>query len=215
MDDVAPANEPPPADPSEPPSTLTRRGVVRGAAAAAGLATVATFWFEDFGDPARRRGLAPTPPSAPPQAFDPETLATCAAVMDRLLPSEGADSPGARDVNAAGYLDALFARGDLSTAVQERIRTGLGRCDGIARRRFRRRRFRELTDTQQDAVLALFERSAAGVLFLRSTIEMILECFFGDPVHGGNPGEIGWTWANHIPGMPRPTTPHWRPEEQQ
>ena len=92
--------------------------------------------------------------------------------------------------------------------------TGLERCDHIARRRFRRRGFAELSPQQQDAVLKTFEDSTPGIVFLRNTTEMVLECFFGDPVHGGNPEGIGWKWAQHTPGTPRPTTPHWRPTEQ-
>ena len=42
-------------------------------------------------------------------------------------------------------------------------------------------------------------------------LRLTLEAFLGDPVHGGNPGQIGWKWIGHKPPVHRPTEPHWRP----
>jgi len=33
----------------------------------------------------------------------------------------------------------------------------------------------------------------------------ILEALLTDPVYGGNPNGIGWTWLQHQPGFPTPT----------
>ena len=46
-------------------------------------------------------------------------------------------------------------------------------------------------------------------------LELTLECFFGDPVHGGNVDEIAWKWIGHRPGSPRPSAPGWTPTESE
>jgi hypothetical protein len=45
-------------------------------------------------------------------------------------------------------------------------------------------------------------------------LAIILEAFFGDPVHGGNPDEVAWKWVGHTPGFPRPTEKNWQPRER-
>ena len=60
----------------------------------------------------------------------------------------------------------------------------------------------------------MFEAREAGKGWLRTMIGYVLEAFFGDPVHGINPDEIGWRWAAHMPGTPRPSTPNWELKPQ-
>ncbi len=200
--------------PSDAPrESLSRRGLVKGAAATAGIATVAGFWFEGFGIPARRRAIEPTRPGDPLRFFTPAMFATLSAVVDRLLPSGGPDSPGARDANTAAYFDALLATDEMPQKVKDRVRRGLGNCDSLAQRHFRARSFSQLSSARRDAVLRGIERKREGVHWLRNMIELTLECFFGDPVHGGNPGEIGWRWIDHRPGTPRPVKANWQPKE--
>ena len=196
------------------PESLSRRGLVKGAAATAGIATVAAFWFEGFGTPARRRAIEPTRPGDPLRFFTPGMFVTLGAVVDRLLPSGGPDSPGARDANVAAYFEALLATDQMPQTVKDRVRNGLANCDRRAQRNFRARSFAQLSPTRRDAVIKTFERTRDGVYWLRNMIEITLECFFGDPVHGGNPAEIGWRWIDHRPGTPRPTEANWRPKER-
>lgn len=200
------------------PPAPNRRDLMKGAMTAAGVATVAGLWFEGFGDVSRRRRIEPTQPGAPLKALSEARMRALEAAQDRLLPSDGPTSPGARDVNAAGYLDALLARNELTKESQRKIVEGLDGLDAMARAVARQRgigarEFCELAPDVQDEILRSYEESRGGILWLRLVLEFTLEAFFGDPVHGGNPNEIGWKWARHRPGTPRPTQPGWRLRE--
>jgi hypothetical protein len=181
---------------------LDRRRLFADAIGTAGAATVAGFWVKGFGDPRRRLRIQPTAPGAPTRTLSEAEWRALEAATDRLLPSEPG-SPGARDVNAVGYLDAVMAEADVDDLVKTTIRRGLARLDETARARGSTD-FAALPATARDEVIRGFEGDDAGIEWLQRTIAYTLEAFLGDPVHGGNPEEIGWKWANHVPGSPRP-----------
>ena len=62
----------------------------------------------------------------------------------------------------------------------------------------------DLSEELRAAGIATFEDAWEDQLVLRVLLGFVLEAFLGDPVHGGNPEGIGWTWAEHRPGYPRP-----------
>jgi gluconate 2-dehydrogenase gamma chain len=48
------------------------------------------------------------------------------------------------------------------------------------------------------------EQSRAGRNWLSLLLTYLLEALLADPVYGGNPDGIGWTWLEHQPGYPAP-----------
>lgn len=210
--------DPPAAPPTSGPAGLSRRKILTGAAGVAGLATVTWFWFEEFGDPSRRAGVIPTAEGAPARSFTAAQARTLAAGLDRLLPS-APDSPGARDVNAFGYLDAVMQE-DWLDDYTRRLLAFAPRGLESGAQNIHRRSFADLPPAQQDDVIQRIAdyRNAEGTYehqgWLGRLLSFTLEAFFGDPVHGGNPGGVAWKWAGHQPALPRPTEPDWRPRER-
>ncbi|MFM8979463.1 MAG: gluconate 2-dehydrogenase subunit 3 family protein [Planctomycetia bacterium] len=192
---------------------VARRDLLRGAAGAGLAASVAGFWLEGLGDPLRRWRLAPTPAGAPRVTLDATQWAVLAAALERLLPSEPA-APGAREVNAVGYLDRVLAEPELAPERhRDPILAGVPRLEALARERGAAG-FAALAPEAQDEVLRSLEADPEGARWLRKVLYFGLEALLGDPVHGCQPGEQGWTWlATGLPG-PRPTQPHWRPERR-
>ncbi len=197
-------------DRPEPPP-LDRRALLAGTAAAGVAASVAGLWLEGFGQPLRRRHrVEPTRAGAPARTFAPPAWAALEAALDRLLPS-APDSPGARTVGAIGYLDAVLQEDDLDPAVfRDVIVGGLPRLEEGARL-LGAASFAALPGSAQDDVLRGLEGSAAGTTWIRRVLYFALEALLGDPVHGCQPGEVGWTWLDVAPGDPRPTVPGWKP----
>ena len=197
---------------------VSRRSFLSEAAGAAGVATVAWFWLEGFGEPGRRADVELTEPGGPLKSLTPQEYRTLEAACDRLLPT-GPDSPGARTVNAIGYLDAVLGQSFQKPDTASVIRGGAAKLDERARK-MGARDFAALTPGKQDAAIRVFETfrkpdgSYPGHTWLKKMLAIILECFFGDPVHGGNPNEVAWKWAGHRPGQPRPETKNWRPVER-
>jgi gluconate 2-dehydrogenase gamma chain len=171
--------------------------------AAAGAATVASFWIAGIGNPLRRRRVEPTGPGEGRRALSEDEWATLEAALDRILPSEP-DAPGAREVNAIGYLDAVLADEEVDAETRALVKDGAARLDELSRKRGAAN-FPALAREGQEALLRSFETDARGVEWLRKTIAFALEALLGDPVHGGNTDEVGWRWIGHRPGIPRPT----------
>ena len=198
----------------------SRRAFLTDAAGAAGAAAISYFWFEGFGDPTRRAEIEPTPEGHPGRTFDAGQMRAAYAACDRLLPSGGPTSPGAREVNAAGYLDAVLVSAEIPQHHKPLILDGFAKLEERARAAGAAE-FAAATPAQQDAAIRLFESfqrpsdgTYPGHAWLKVMLRYVLEAFFGDPVHGGNPNGIAWTWAGHTPGFPRPTEPNWRPQER-
>jgi hypothetical protein len=173
----------------------------------AATATVAWFWFEGLGNPLRRGRVEPTRPGAPRQTFSEVEWDTLDAALRRILPSaEG--SPGAAEVNAIGYLDAVLQDKEVEPDQVARVRAGVRRLMDFAEAEAGGP-FARLPPETQDAGIRLFEQPWAQQMWLRNVISFALEAFLGDPIHGGNVGEAGWEWAGVEPPPFRPTAP-WR-----
>ncbi len=222
MQDEHAHDDPPPTAVPQPPEAgaVSRRDFLTRAAGAAGVATVGYFWFEGFTQRATAGDVEATKPGAPRKTFTAEEWVTLEAACDRLLPS-APGSPGARDVNAIGYLDAVLQDPAISEKKAVVIRDGAkkltSRAQGMGAVSFAR-----LPPEKQDEAIAVFETFRAkdgshpGHAWLKTMLQFILEAFFGDPVHGGNPDGIAWAWAGHRPGFPRPkpSQKNWRPTER-
>jgi len=125
-----------------------------------------------------------------------------AAVQDHLLPSEPG-IPGAREVNALGYL--RFVISDSLIDAQDRAFVLEGalwledRAVGLSGRSFL-----ALDEEQKERVLREIAGSDAGENWLSTLLTYLFEALLTDPVYGGNPGGVGWKWLEHVPGFPRP-----------
>ena len=192
------------------PPTLSRRKLMAGAAATAGVATVSYFWFEGMGNPKRPAFVKPTEAGAPGQALNDVQRRTLAAIQDRLVPSSPG-SPGARDTNTIGYLDALIASDFIQDYSRRLVRWGANYFEGLAQREHRRG-FAALSVAQQEAILRREEQFEDTVRFIGKLLSYTLEGFFGDPVHGSNTDGAAWAWIQHQPGTPGPDRPNWAPE---
>ena len=201
---------------------VSRRQVLTAGGAAAGLATTSFFWFQGCGEPARAKRVTPTPLGGAWKTFTADQARTLDAALKQILPSGGPKDPGAADVHAIGYLDAVLKDPTVNPNDAHIFKDCAKRLDTHAKSRGASD-FAQLTDADQKLVLKEFEaetvvqrgqRLSVGRDFFVRAIPYTLEAFFGDPVHGGNVGEVAWKWASHQAGFPRPIEKNWRPKEQ-
>ncbi len=190
---------PPPRPASDRRAFLTR---------AAATATVALLWTEGVLDLGRRRRTEPTEAGAPRRTLTDAEWRALDAASRRILPSSP-DEPGAAEVNAVGYLDAVLADPDIERDTIVRIREGAALLDAFAREQGASS-FASLPEEAQDDGLRSFETVWERQLWLRSMIALVMEAFLGDPTRGANPEGIGWAWAGNAIGYPRPK-PGWKP----
>ena len=127
---------------------------------------------------------------------------TIAAVQEHLFPAE-ADSPGASDIQALQYLQAMMQTPDADEEENQFIKQGAGWLNGIAQKT-RSTNFINLSEADREQVLRQVEKSRAGERWLSLMLTFIIEALLTDPVYGGNPNGIGWNWLQHQPGYPRP-----------
>lgn len=125
-----------------------------------------------------------------------------AAVQDILFPSEP-HAPGAREINALGYLRGVLAEPRRDRDENRLILKGADWLDDLSRQRHHAG-FLELADDKREQLLHEISTSEQGELWLSTLLFYICEALLTDPVYGGNPNGIGWTWLGHTPGFPRP-----------
>lgn len=189
--------------PPDGPPLLDRRAVLGGLAAGVGVGWLATLTGCVNG--ARRARTTATPTSAttgPTRVLSAAEWRTLDAALDVMLPS-GPGSPGARDVNGIGYLDAALADRDTEAGDAALVRAGAAWLDDAARRGGAAHFAAAPPDGRESALRAVTARKR-GPDWVLLVLMFGLEALLGDPVHGGNPGEIGWRWLGHAPGEPRP-----------
>lgn len=146
--------------------------------------------------------VAELPPRAPAEA----PWITVSAVLAHLLPG-GPDSPGAAEVNAAGYLYRTLSTPGADGDDLERLRAGAKRLDALVLGDYLSE-FALLAYDQREAALRKLEASGSGQSWLSMLMVYLLEALLADPIYGGNSAEVGWRWLRHQPGFPRPPADH-------
>ena len=129
------------------------------------------------------------------------------AVVARLVPS-GDGLPGAREAGVMNYLRRALTERHWSLR-RDRILDGCQRLQILSQEQFADD-FALLPPEDQDAVLRHVENGRvdtdtfSGQPWLHDLLELTLEGLLGDPVHGGNRDELGWSLISYAPGGPRP-----------
>lgn len=176
--------------------TIDRRGFFTRLSGATAL--VALSPMAGGAEVSKQRGAGET---QSPQLSD-QQWQTLAAVQDHLFPS-APDSPGARDINATAYVNAVLADPRLDPAEGDFIKNGIGWLEKIARDA-QGGPFVSLKPEKREAALQALNATGRGENWIATVLMYIFEALLGDPVYGGNPGGIGWDWLGHDPGFPRP-----------
>lgn len=123
-------------------------------------------------------------------------------VQDILFPSEP-DAPGARDVNAAAYLQAVLWDEHMDPEERTFLVNGLEWLEEEAHERWEKS-FNVMLNMERTALLEHIESHDWGSAWLSSLLLFIFEALLSDPIYGGNSDEKGWKWLGYIPGQPRP-----------
>jgi gluconate 2-dehydrogenase gamma chain len=134
--------------------------------------------------------------------FSEDPWLTFAAMQDHLFPTSE-DAPGANEINATRYLRNVLAETHMDQDDREFILNGVSWLNDISKKD-KKVVFAALDDNQREEVLRQIEKTRAGERWIALVLLYIFEALLCDPVYGGNPGEIGWTWLQHQPGFPRP-----------
>jgi len=132
-----------------------------------------------------------------------EPWLTLSVVQEHLFPSEN-DSPGASDIQALAYLRAMMATPDFEIEDAQLIHNGVGWLNDLSKSEYSRK-FVQLDTDSKEKILRRIESSRAGSRWLSMLLTYLLEALLTDPVYGGNPNGIGWSWLQHQPGFPTPS----------
>jgi gluconate 2-dehydrogenase gamma chain len=158
--------------------------------------------------------------------FDGNEGRAAEAAVARLIPADDA-GPGAKEAGVAVFIDLQLAgawgAGDhlyrqtpflagtpqqgyqLAFTPAEMFRLGLAQLDE-ASRKAHRLAFADLTQEQQDALLAGAEQgkldfgALPSAAFFAALLDATMEGFFSDPIYGGNRDKIGWKLVG-FPGV--------------
>jgi hypothetical protein len=183
------------------PADVDRREVLRSlglltlAGGAAAWGVLPRVAWTDPGEGAAGRG----------KSLDAAAWKAVSALTDTLFPTTP-DGPGATEVNAVGYVDALLADRDVAPAEVAHVRTALARADALARERGATG-FGDAPPADRQAVVRALFSDDSAMRGTRLLLSYTLEAAFGDPVYGGNPGRVGWKWIGYRAPDPRPTKP--------
>lgn len=130
-----------------------------------------------------------------------EILPILVAVADQLMPTDDL-GPGVKEAGIEGYLEKTLADPRMR-AIKSLVTRGavfLGR----ASRKEHGKPFWELDEKQRESFIGRFARNEVRPngftpqAFVRVMLALTLECFLGDPRHGGNKNEIGWKFVGGI-----------------
>jgi gluconate 2-dehydrogenase gamma chain len=150
----------------------------------------------------RAQKIVATDGPGPGLTFSAHQWKTLNALLQHLLPGTEAD-PGAEEINAIGYLDAVMADPTMEPDDVPVISRGTLLVDE-ASVKSRGKNFVALSQGAQNEVIVARTRLKKCRTLSRTLLRYTLEAYLGDPVHGGNPQGAVWKAVGHRPGHPRP-----------
>jgi len=123
-------------------------------------------------------------------------------ITNHLFPSEE-KAPGAREINAAAYIQQVFVQKGLDRESQAFLKNGLDWIDETAAERWGRG-FLDLNAEETEKLLRYSTSLDWGEPWLASILLYIFEALLVDPIYGCNPGGVGWKWLDYTEGLPHP-----------
>lgn len=176
-------------------ANLARRSFVFDSLKAAGAVCLSPAWLTLAGCSDEHR-------DDQAQLSQVEPWYTLAATQQRLFPEDG-DGPDAKAINATAYLKFVLYAPDSDPGDRKFVLDGVDWLNRLAITRYTAV-FANCELKQQDALLHEISNSRAGERWLSFLLTYLIEALLSDPVYGGNPDGVGWTWLQYTPGFPRP-----------
>ena len=137
------------------------------------------------------------------EVFSQERWDILKLVQNHLFPSDS-DSPGAKEINAAVYLQNVLLDPQIDPEDKEFILNGLDWTEETANELLNKS-ILKMNKDEIEKVLRNMAEYQWGENWLSQILIYIFEALLTDPIYGGNPDGIGWKWLGHDPGLPRPT----------
>ena len=134
--------------------------------------------------------------------LSPEQLKVLQAVQLVLFPKEG-NGPSALQVNADKWI--VYVLNDAREPQREKDFI-VEHLDGLNQLSIETHKvsYDALSIDRKEDLVELFFEEKAPKRWGSRMLTLIFEALLLDPLYGVNPNNIGWTWLNHNPGMPRP-----------
>lgn len=137
-----------------------------------------------------------------PAVFSEEEWMAIGILQEHLLPSEK-NAPGAKEINARGYLQWVLKDPNYDVEEKQYIHDGIGWLNDSAME-IENQKFLALSVQRREMLLKEIAKENWGESWLSKNLSLIFEALFCDPVYGGNVDGVGWKWLEHRPGLPRP-----------
>jgi hypothetical protein len=137
-----------------------------------------------------------------PNVLSPLEWDTLLAVQEVLFPHEK-DSPGAIDVNAAGYFQWVLKDPMLDPKEIAFKKNGLTWLEEESMELYQKS-FIDLKEKEQNETLLSIREHSWGRSWISTMLLHIFEALLSDPIYGANTDEKGWQWLDYTPGIPRP-----------
>lgn len=124
-------------------------------------------------------------------------------VQNILFPSE-LTSPGAKEINAAAWVQWVINDNNLDPEERKFLKDGLSWVDEEAMERWEKPFLSMLPENQEKLLRHMESAHSWGESWLSVMLLHIFEALFADPVYGTNPNGKNWVWLNYNAGQPRP-----------
>ncbi len=141
-------------------------------------------------------------------AHDPAVLSIkewdiLVAVQDILFPSEEG-SPGARELNAAVFVQWVISDTDYDPEERKFLKSGLEWLDEDALERWEKPFLNMLPENREKLLKHIESAHDWGESWLSVMLLHIFEALFSDPVYGTNAAQEGLKWLQYTAGQPTP-----------
>ncbi|QOY52218.1 gluconate 2-dehydrogenase subunit 3 family protein [Candidatus Sulfurimonas baltica] len=129
-------------------------------------------------------------------------MQTISMVQGDLFPSTPL-FPHTKEINATYYLTQILSHSRVTDEDKAFIKDGVKWLNEEAVLKYKKL-YSALSWQQRQETLKDIAETNWGESWIKTIMNYLFEAMLGDPIYGGNKGQVGWKWLNHKSGLPRP-----------
>jgi len=125
-------------------------------------------------------------------------LQTITVVQEDLFPQ--AKKLG---IKSSAYITLILHHSRVTDDEKAFLRNGVQWLNEEAVSRYKQT-YVKLSSNERQNILKSISKEKWGKNWINKMLTYIMEASLGDPIYGANINAAGWTWLNHVSGLPRP-----------
>jgi len=137
------------------------------------------------------------------ELFASASILDTLSLAQRDLYGDLENAPSFKEINSRAYLSLILTHSRVDEDSKKYIKNGAIWLNEEAMQLYTKP-YIKLSSSERQKTLESIATYTWGENWIDTMLRFIYEAVLGDTIYGVNKNESGWSWLNHLSGLPRP-----------